>query len=273
MAKCTVGILGCGSMGEAMAVGWHKHATALANVLVYVKHEHQQQKMSALGIQSTLTPEELYTSDVLILAVRPEQMEATLLQYAPILEKNTEQLIISVAAGIPLATLRACLPKHTHLARLMPNISVSIGQGVLGLCFENTTTSAELIQPVTHLCETLGVVIPVQEAQMNSFTALAGCGPGLHFHIMDSFIEAGVRVGLSREQSASISKALMRSCGAVAEITQTHPVVLREQGTSPLGMTIEGLSHLDRTGVRGHIIDAVQKAYQRGKDMDTGAKD
>ena len=102
-----------------------------------------------------------------------------------------------------------------------------------------------------------------------SFTSLAGCGPGFLFHIMDGLCEAGVSVGLSRENSRIIAVELMGGCARLAEVTGKHPVILREQGTSPAGMTIAGLNLLDRTGVRGHLIEAVKTARDQGKVMDT----
>ncbi len=84
---------------------------------------------------------------------------------------------------------------------------------------------------------------------------------------MDSFIEAGVGVGLSRDQASIIAKNLMRSCGSYAESTQTHPAILRELATAPAGMANEGLHHFSRKGVRGHVIDAIRRCFVRGNDI------
>ena len=128
--------------------------------------------------------------------------------------------------------------------------------------------AAEQKDLIDSLFGGLGKVIHLPEEAMNAFTSLAGAGPGFLFHIMDGFCEAGVSVGLSRENSRIIAIELMGGCARLAEVTGKHPVLLREQGTSPAGMTIAGLNLLDRTGVRGHLIEAVKTARDQGKAMD-----
>ncbi len=267
MSEYTLGIVGCGSMGEALAMGWHTYAKKTVQVSVCVKHAFQAQKMHENGISTVHSPQELTSCDILVLAIRPEQIIDFLQQNASALSALQTSLVISVAAGVPLADLRKNLAQDIQVVRIMPNTPVAIGQGILGLCHEDTLPEAmhSLLQ---NLCNSIGTMVKFEESLMNAFTALAGCGPGFHYHIMDSFIEAGVSVGLSREQSTIIATSLMRSCGSVAQMQQIHPVLLREQSTSPRGMTIEGLNYLDTMGTRGHIINAVKIASARGLEMD-----
>jgi pyrroline-5-carboxylate reductase len=229
------------------------------------------------GISFTKTVQELVCdSDITILAVRPEQVESVLHDVVSSLgeeDSSRSRILVSVAAGVPLHFLRAHAAKKFAVVRIMPNTLVEIGRGLFGLCGA-AAVSGEQKSLILSLFNGLGTVIELEESKMNPFTALAGCGPGFLFHIMDSFCEAGVSVGLTREASQAIAISLMAGCGALAESTGRHPVLLREQGTSPAGMTIAGLNHLDRTGMRGHVIDAVKIALQQGEAMnqETGKK-
>jgi pyrroline-5-carboxylate reductase len=107
---------------------------------------------------------------------------------------------------------------------------------------------------------------------MNAFTALSGSGPGYVFHFLESLAEAGVSVGLGREDSRAIALGLLRGCAAMAEQSGLHPAVLREQVSSPAGTTIAGLNHLDRQGARGILVDAVREAARRSEEMEREAR-
>ncbi len=267
MSTYTVGIVGCGSMGEALAIGWQGYAKDTVQVKMCVKHQYQAQKMQELGVSSYFSLQDMGNCDVLFVAVRPEQVVHFLQEHAQAIENLGVSLVVSVAAGLLLANMRPHVAEHIAIARVMPNTPVTIGQGILGLCHEETFPPA-LMTMLTNICQPIGTVVAFEESLMNAFTALAGCAPAMHYHIMDSFVEAGVTVGLSREQSTTIAARLMRSCGNVAEIQKTHPAILREQSSAPRSMTIAGLNHLDTMGMRGHLITAVKESYKRGLEME-----
>ena len=256
--------------------------TALANAIVgapalrgrFLLRVHAKRRPEIDGedaIAFTGSVRELvHACDIIIVAVRPEQVSDVVrevLDNAKDEAASPQRILISVAAGVPLDVLRMQVGKAFAVVRVMPNTLVEVGKGTFGLCGADTL-APEQKERVLTLLNALGTVIELDESKMNAFTALAGCGPGLLFHIMDSFCEAGVSIGLTREASRAISASLMSGCGMLAENTGRHPVILREQGTSPAGMTIAGLNHLDRTGTRGHLIDAVKVALEQGAAMD-----
>ncbi|MDL2266902.1 pyrroline-5-carboxylate reductase [Desulfovibrio sp. OttesenSCG-928-G15] len=275
MASQTVGIIGYGSMGAALANAMvrSKSFQKSFSLRVYAK-EAPARSRARPGIVFSKTLQELAVDcAILIIAVRPEQVASVVRDVCRFRAEAKSSLggtLVSIAAGVTLAELHTLTADSFSVFRVMPNILVEVGKGLFGLCtMENV--QAEDRRDVLTLFSGLGTVIEFDEKNMNAFTALAGCGPGFLFHIMDSLCEAGVSVGLTRQDAQTISAALMDGCASMASVSGKHPVLLREQGTSPAGMTIAGLNHLDRTGVRGHIIDAVKAAFEQGGRMDNAA--
>lgn len=267
----SVGIIGYGSMGAALAEAFRNTQTFAKPASLYVYAKGRQPVPAVPEMVFTETLEELAgQSEIILVAVRPEQVAGVIPQLVNISAQSMQrrpQILLSVAAGIPLSALRDQAEKRFIVMRAMPNILVEAGKGIFGLCC-GPEVSPDDKKRVLSILNPIGTVIEIDESLMNAFTALAGCGPGFLFHIMDSFCEAGVSVGLSREASRAIAVSLMGGCGLLAETTGRHPVILREQGTSPAGMTIAGLNYLDMTGVRGHLIEAVKIAQRQGRDMD-----
>ena len=267
-----IGLIGFGSMGSALA-GAMTRAAEFRNAFtlhLYAKNE-QVRAAAPRGILFAETVHELVsTCGIIIVAVRPEQMEAVVCEIAGLLPGGSSgrKILISVAAGVTLKSLRKWAGNEFAVIRIMPNTLVEVGKGLFGFCAGPEVSHKEK-EMARALLNGLGTVIDIDEGDMNAFTALAGCGPGFLFHIMDSLCEAGVSVGLARKTSQTIAAALMDGCASLAIQTGRHPVILREQGTSPSGMTIAGLNHLDRTGIRGHIIDAARAALDQGKAMDS----
>lgn len=268
-----VGLIGYGSMGFALAAGM-AHSDAFArqfSLCVYAKNRQAaQQQTPAIRFAESLS-ELVGQSHMLIIAVRPEQVAGLMQEIASLTQGMQNQpILISVAAGVPLSRLAALAGGNSAVLRLMPNTLVEVGKGLFGLCAA-PHCPPEAKKMTGDLFSLLGAVVEIEEKAMNAFTALAGCGPGFLFHIMDSLCEAGVSVGLDRAASRTMAAALFEGCGRLAVQSGRHPVILREQGTSPAGMTIAGLNHLDKFGVRGLLIEAVKIAAEQGKQMDGAA--
>ena len=270
-----VGIIGYGSMGGALAKAMARTEAARDgfSLRVLARGNRQKAVAEAPDIAFADSLQELVPqSDIILVAVLPEHVEQLVRDILLCLPRETQpqdKLLLSVAAGVTLPQLCSLAGDRLAVARVMPNTLVEVARGLFGVC-RGPNLSDRQKDMIASLFGALGKVIYLEESAMNAFTALAGCGPGFLFHIMDSFCEAGVSAGLTRENSRAITLELMGGCARLAEVTGAHPVLLREQGTSPAGMTIAGLNLLDRTGVRGHIIDAVLAARNQGKAMDAG---
>ena len=237
---------------------------------VYAKKQQQTADDGQVIFFSQSLQDLVSACDIIIVAVRPEQVAGVVRDVVQGLTDEKalpRKILISVAAGVTLDSLRSLTRNAFAAVRVMPNTLVEAGRGIFGLC-SSPDLAEEHKSLILTLLKGIGTVVELEEQQMNAFTALAGCGPGFLFSIMDSLSEAGVSVGLSRESSLSIAKSLMAGCGILAETTGRHPVTLREQSTSPAGMTIAGLNYMDAQGIRGHLIEAVKVACRQGEAMD-----
>lgn len=268
----TLGLAGCGNMGSSLAksVLRHPDLKRAFPLVVYDPSEAARQALAAQGPRPTSSLAELAeASDIILIAVKPQYVAGVLREVLPVLkaEKDSGKTVLSIAAGVNLASLRAGVEDRCPVIRVMPNTLASVGQSSFGLCFGPGVPDARA-DAVRFLLKTLGQLVELDESRMNAFTALAGSGPAYVFHFLESLIEAGVRVGLTRDSSRDIAMSLLRGGVMLAEQTGLHPAVLREQVSSPGGTTIAAINHLDRTGARGHLVDAVCAAMARGAEME-----
>ncbi len=285
-----VGILGCGNMGGALAKG--VAALPAYALHVYDSSGDRMRDMADLGAAICSSPVHLAASvDLLVLALKPEHMPGALAETAAafLAVPDPGKALVSIAAGVTLEQLERGLraglcvpaagessettagaaPEVMPVARVMPNTLLMAGEGLFGLCLPGFLPP-EAAAAVRGLLSALGRVVELPESKMNAFTALAGCGPAYAFYFAESLAEAGVSMGLSRADSLDIAFSLLRGAPALAQKTGLHPSLLREQVTSPGGVTIAATNHLDRAAVRGSIVDAVLAAYARGRDMERG---
>ncbi|MDL2317428.1 pyrroline-5-carboxylate reductase, partial [Desulfovibrio sp. OttesenSCG-928-A18] len=259
-----LGIIGCGNMGSALGLGVLQDQELARSFTLHVfdSHESKVARMVEKGAHGAPSAVELAKrSDCILLAVKPYQVPSLLAEMAPVLAEPGK-LLISVAAGLTLEALRSGLGAACPVVRVMPNTLAMAGEGFFGICFDpGGARISELQQAaVRKLFAGLGQTLELDESRMNAFTALAGGGPAYVFYFMEALTQAGVSVGLTRDSSWAIACSLLKGAAALAGQTGAHPAVLREQVCSPGGTSIEAINHLDRTGVRGHIADAVRSA-------------
>ena len=144
----------------------------------------------------------------------------------------------------------------------MPNTPALVGAGVFGIQ-EDPALPKDVFAMILDLFGLLGSTIVLPEKKFNAFMALVGCGPAYVFHFMDALAEAGVTMGFTRQEALELVTQLVLGSAKLAVLPGSHPAILREQVCSPAGVTIAAVNHLDRTAVRGHLIDAVLAAYEK----------
>lgn len=261
----SLGVLGCGNMGGALLRGFAA-AKEQAGIESLYAYNRTPRRGEIAGVNTVSKPEELFQeADYILIAVKPHQV-------ADILRENIDRIegrhvIISIAAGLDVASLKNVCECTCPVIRVMPNTPALIGQGAFGVCFDDTSLNRAHKDVVSKLFATLGKVYELPENKFNAFSAVAGCGPAYVFAILDAMIEAGVSLGLSRTEATDMVYATAGGSVALAEQSGEHLCVLREQVSSPAGMTIAGLNHMDRTAIRGNLIDAILAAYQKGKNL------
>ncbi len=203
-------------------------------------------------------------AQAVLLAVKPYVVPPVLAQVAPGLALET--LVVSVAAGVPLAVYEQALPAGTAVVRVMPNTPALVGKGVAALAGGAAATEEHLTLAERLLAAT-GLVVRVTEAELDAVTAVSGSGPAYAFYLIDAMAEAGVLLGLSRDLALRLAAATVEGAGGLVVRTGDHPALLRERVSSPGGTTVAAVAELDAHGVRAGVVAAVRAAHDRSVEL------
>ncbi|MDQ7838536.1 MAG: pyrroline-5-carboxylate reductase [Thermodesulfobacteriota bacterium] len=265
--KGKIGFIGGGKMGEALLKGLLKAKVVKAEqVCVFDSSagclEHLKE---TYGVNACQSNKELVTrSNVIILAVKPQVMAAVLDEIRP--EVTPEHLVISIAAGIPLRYLEDRLPEKSRVIRVMPNTPALIGEGATALA-KGKYAGVRDLQLAEQVFSAVGRTVIVEEKYLDAVTGLSGSGPAYVFAIMEAFIDAGVRMGLSREVARVLTLQTVLGSVKLAMETGEHLGCLKEMVTSPGGTTIAGLHVMAKAGFNGILMDTVEAATRRSQEL------
>jgi pyrroline-5-carboxylate reductase len=206
----------------------------------------------------------LERSDVIVLSVKPQQMPAVMDGLAGAL--TDRQLVISIAAGVPLKAIAAKLGAERRLVRAMPNTPCLVGAGASAFALGGKAT-AEDGRLVRSLLETVGVAVEVPESSLDAVTGLSGSGPAYVYQIIEALSDGGVRVGLPRDVATRLAAQTVLGAARMVLETGQHPGSLKDAVTSPGGTTIAGLHALEAGGLRGCLMNAVVAATERSREL------
>jgi pyrroline-5-carboxylate reductase len=179
---------------------------------------------------------------------------------------TADHLVVSVAAGVSIATIAKGLGLDRRIARVMPNTPALIGEGAAAYCL-GPGTKPEDETVVAECLRSVGKAFRVPESQLDAVTGLSGSGPAFVFLMIDALADGGVRVGLPREVALELAAQTVSGAARMVLETGEHPGRLKDQVASPAGTTIAGLHALERAGVRGALMDAVEAAYRRSVEL------
>lgn len=260
-----VGIIGCGKMGSALARGMlAAHVCTPEELRVCDRESEIAAKLSnEIGASLFSDAQSLaLASEVILLCVKPDDVRSVLHDAAIDL---SSKLLISIVAGITLASLQALTPR-TRVVRVMPNTGVLVQKGATAYATGTgvTDTDADIVRKIFS---SVGLAFAVKESLLDAVTGLSGSGPAYVYLFIEALSDGGVQMGLPRNLATSL--ALQTVAGAAEMVAQTgmHPAVLRDMVTSPGGTTIAGLAELERTGMRASVIDAVRAATLRSQEL------
>ena len=261
----TVGCIGCGNMGGAILAGLARNGGyALCGYNRSPERMTPLQKLNVKSMPNALAVAQ--ASDILIVAVKPYQVESVLRDLHPVL--NKEKVLVSIAAGITLQRLTSAVQNACPVVRCMPNTPALVGKGVFALCFEDSSISASQQSGVRHLFDTLGTCVELPENKFTAFSALIGAGPAYVFAMMQGLVQAGVTLGFQQREARQMVTSLFGGCSEMAQCDAKPLMQLRDDVCSPAGLTIAGVNVLDRAGLTGLLVDAVLAADQRGREME-----
>lgn len=265
-----IGFLGAGRMAQALASGFVNAGLANADrVVAFDPYPAAGEAfISAVGEGTRVlgsTEEVVGQASIILLAVKPQYV-AEALAAAKAGWRSEEHLLVSVAAGVTVATLEAGLPEGARVVRVMPNTPCLIGRGASCYARGSTATAADG-ETVGRLLGAVGFASETPEALLDAVTGVSGSGPAFVYTVIEALADGGVRAGLPRALAAELAAQTVAGAAGMVVQTGEHPAVLRDAVASPGGTTIAGLAELEKNGVRTALIEAVTAAARRSVEL------
>ncbi len=271
MQKLRICFLGTGSMGSAVLRGLLASGYESKLISATTQTESSAQNLRALGVsalslESSADANVLLSSDaqVVVLGVKPYKIADVLTEIREELPKDA--VVISMAAGIEIATMAEKLPNHPNLIRTMPNTPALVGKGVTGVA-ASATASAEALETALNLFETVGEAVEVKEDQINALSAISGSGPAWLMFIVEKWEEVAIARGFTKEQAATLVRSTLIGSAALLAQTDEEPSVLRKNVTSPGGTTERIIATLEEANLTKLFDQALQAAVLRADEI------
>ncbi|MEJ7794372.1 MAG: pyrroline-5-carboxylate reductase [Nocardioides sp.] len=262
-------ILGAGVMGETLLSGLVRAGRRVDHLLVGEKRPERARELEErYGVAVVSNVEAARKADTIAVVVKPQDMGALLDEIAG--ELRPGQLLASLAAGITTSFIESRVPEGVAVVRVMPNTPALVDQGMAAIAPGSHCDDAHLAE-VERLMASTGKVMRVPERQMDAVTAISGSGPAYIFFVVESMIEAGVHLGLPRATATELVVQTLVGSATMLSETGTHPVVLREQVTSPGGTTAAALRELEGHRVRAAFLAAMEAARDRSRELAEGS--
>ena len=263
----TIGFIGAGNMAEAMIRGLleARLVTAdrlIASDIVEARRQHIQQRF---GVQAVSEGRQVAAkASILILAVKPQDMEAALKGIAASVDQT--KTIISIAAGTTIAFVADRLPEKARIIRVMPNTPALVLAGAAGIAKGEYATAQDL-QIAEAIFSAVGKVVVVAEKHLDAVTGLSGSGPAYVFLFIEALADGGVKMGLPRDVATLLAAQTVLGAAKMLLEGGRHPAELKDTVTSPGGTTIAGLHALESGGLRGTLMEAVEAATIRSREL------
>jgi pyrroline-5-carboxylate reductase len=264
LAGVKLGLIGAGSMGGALIRGLLASGRmAPQDVTFYDPDPARQQEMERLGVEPALSNAEVMDSQVVVLAVKPQVLGSTLAETEE--HARPHHLIISIAAGVPLAALEEAFPQ-SRVIRAMPNTPTLVGAGMAALA-PGKHANQEDLALARELFESVGKAVVVEEKHLDAVTGLSASAPAFVAMFIEALADGGVKVGLPRALALTLAAQTVLGTARLCLEAGLHPGVLKDQVASPGGTTIEGLHVLEQGGLRGLVMSAVEAAACRAAEL------
>jgi pyrroline-5-carboxylate reductase len=257
--------IGGGNMAQALIIGLKGQQFVMQDITVIELEANKREALEHdLGVNATDELSAVKTCDVIVLAIKPQQLPTLAKTLAPLL---TNQLVISIAAGIRLGDLIRWLGNYFTIVRAMPNTPAQIQAGITGLYAMPGVSTAQ-IKLADQVLSAAGATLWLDsEEKLDAVTAISGSGPAYVFYFIEALQEAALQLGLNESQAKQLSIATFKGASLLADVSSTPIATLREQVTSKGGTTEQGLLSLQNSQVKQAIVLAAQKACERAKTL------
>ena len=268
----TIGFLGAGNMAEALIRGLiHGEVVGPERIFASApRSERLDELRAAYKINATADNLEVARqADILVLSIKPQILEQVVREVAAVLRPGV--LVISIAAGIDTHTIESHLLRGVRVVRAMPNTPALVRAGATAISRGLNATDADLAE-ARAIFDAVGITVTLDESHLDAVTGLSGSGPAYIFLILEALADAGVKVGLSRRNAQRLAAQTVMGSAKMLLDTDEHPGKLKDMVTSPGGTAIAGLHTLEQGGLRTTLINAVETATKRARELGRGGK-
>jgi pyrroline-5-carboxylate reductase len=260
-------VLGTGMMGSALARGLTQAgAMSPANLTLYDVHALKARQLAQeIGATAAASAgDAVADADLILIAVKPGIVTSVLQSIADRLTES--HLVISIAAGVRVDKMEAVVPAGVPVIRCMPNTPCLVGAGATALC-RGTHATHDHLQIAQSLFSAVGESVEVEERLMDAVTGLSGSGPAYVYLMIEAMADGGVMGGLTRDTARMLAAQTVLGAAKMVLSTNEHPAQLRDNVTTPGGTTIAALAVLERAGLRTALMDAIEAATKRSKEL------
>jgi len=272
LAPHTIGFIGAGNMAEALIRGLVRggHVPASRIVASLPRRERLDELASAYGIDVTTDNRDVAKRcGLVVLSVKPQIMDKVLREIGDVIAAGT--LVVSIAAGVDTETIEEALAEGVRVIRAMPNTPALVGAGATAISPGKHAGEADLAA-AKAMFDAVGMTVQLDESHLDAVTGLSGSGPAYIFLILEALADAGVKVGLSRRNAQRLAAQTVMGSAKMLLETDEHPGRLKDMVTSPGGTAIAGLHTLEEGGLRTTLINAVETATKRARELGRGSK-
>lgn len=269
----TVAILGGGSMGSAILAGLQ--AAGVPDIRVTTRTGRRAARFVGVpGVTATTVTDDgaanrvaVEGAGLVVVAVKPAGVLALLTEVAGALAPGA--VVVSVAAGVPLAAMEAVLPAGTPVLRAMPNTPAAVGAGVTGIA-RGAAADDRAASAVEAAFRTVGTVLAVPEERIDALSAVSGSGPAYVYLFLERFTDAALRLGFTVEEAALMVQRTASGALQLLEATGEAPAELRRQVTSPRGTTERAVAVFEERDLGGIFDAALAAAIARAREIAAG---
>ncbi len=259
-----LGIIGTGNMGYAFINAFTRGGISASDITAFDINDNHRTELSNMGIRLAKSSHELLQiSDTVLLAIKPQHFPTL---FATIREDIEGKSVVSIAAGISMQQLQQGLPNAKGILRIMPNLPVMVGSGMIALA-SNHTLCDDTFNEIRKMLNLCGRTIVVPESLLDAITAISGSGPAMVYMFLGAIADAGVYLGIPRAESLEIAaQMVLGSCQYFLE-NHEHPEILKDAVCSPGGTTIHAVRSLEQTSFRSSVIEGMIAAAERAKNL------
>jgi pyrroline-5-carboxylate reductase len=272
LASHTIGFIGAGNMAEALIRGLVRgnHVPAERVYASAPRKERLDELVASYKIHALTDNREVArTCDIVVLSIKPQIMDKVLRDVGDQLKPGT--LVISIAAGVDTETIESAVGDSVRVVRAMPNTPALVAAGATAISAGKHAGEADLAV-AKAVFDAVGMTVTLDESHLDAVTGLSGSGPAYIFLILEALADAGVKVGLSRRNAQRLAAQTVMGSAKMLLETDEHPGKLKDMVTSPGGTAIAGLHTLEEGGLRTTLINAVETATKRARELGRGGK-